>query len=242
MRRPESALSLAMSEPARNDDGLPSLFGYAALERVYGWKRRQIENAMRDGLLTRPMYAGKRAYWTAEQIDSYLAKLRGARVREAVTTPDDIAPERIEHALDVLVERWARQRGIDLPEGSFLSVNVPLTGEQMATKKAEIADAAAVGLEGLANEVTAALSAAHYIEALLIQRALLPQLAVHADTSLAQFGVFVSLAEAEWTEVGFMLLLRLLRGARFDAKEQPAVVMRRLVDDGVLAPIGFAQT
>jgi len=38
-----------MSEPARNADGLPSLLGYAALERIDGLKRRPLENAMRKG-------------------------------------------------------------------------------------------------------------------------------------------------------------------------------------------------
>lgn len=121
-----------MAQPARNADALPRLFGYAALERHYGWGRRTIENAMRKGLLCRPAYYGKRAYWTAEQVDDYLRRLRDERARVAVSAPDDIAPERIEDAFDVLAERWAEKRGLDLPPGSYVSINTPLTADQAA--------------------------------------------------------------------------------------------------------------
>jgi len=121
-----------MAEPARNDDGLPRLFGYAALERIYGWKRRTLENAVNAGKLRKPFYVGKVAHWYARDIDDYLGRLRGDLEDLAVSSPDKIAPENIEPALGVLAARLATARGIDLPPGSFVSVNAPVTADQLA--------------------------------------------------------------------------------------------------------------
>ncbi len=140
-----------MAQPARNADALPRLFGYAALERHYGWRRRTIENAMRKGLLCRPAYYGKRAYWTAEQVDDYLRRLRDDRARVAVSAPDDIAPERIEDAFDVLAERWAEKRGVDLPPGSYVSINTPLTADQAAQHASAAADDSQKAAQALAE-------------------------------------------------------------------------------------------
>ncbi len=132
-----------MAEPARNADGLPRLFGYAALERIYGWKRRTLENAVNAGKLRKPFYVGKVAHWYARDIDDYLGRLRGDLEDLAVNSPDKIAPENIEPALGVLAERLAAARGIDLPPGSFVSVNAPMTTEQAAQHASAANDALA---------------------------------------------------------------------------------------------------
>lgn len=120
-----------MSEPARNADGLPRLFGYAALERIYGWKRRTLENAVREGKLRKPFYVGKVASWYAKDIDDYLARLRGDLEELAVSDPSKIAPEQLESALGGLAERWADQRNLNLPPGSYVSINTPLAADQV---------------------------------------------------------------------------------------------------------------
>ena len=132
-----------MLDIARNDDGLPRLFGYAALERIYGWKRRTLENAVNAGKLRKPFYVGKAACWYAKDIDDYLGRLRGDLDELAVNTPDKIAPEAIESAVGALAERWAVQRDVALPAGSYVSINTPMTTEQSAQHASAATDALA---------------------------------------------------------------------------------------------------
>jgi predicted RNA-binding protein with PUA-like domain len=121
-----------MAEPARNAHGLPSIFGYEELERIYTWKRRTLENAVARGLLRKPFYVGKKAFWYGSDIDSYLARLRGELETLAVTAPDEIPAAQIEPAMSLLAERWAKQHGIEVQPGAHVSLSVPLTDAQKA--------------------------------------------------------------------------------------------------------------
>lgn len=134
-----------MSEPARNADGLVRLFGYAALERNYGWKRRTLENAVRAGKLRKPFYVGKEACWYANDIDDYLARLRGDLDELAVSSPDKIEPSDVETALGALATRWAAHNGVALPADAFVAIQAPMSSDQrdelLSSLETELTDA-----------------------------------------------------------------------------------------------------
>jgi hypothetical protein len=198
-----------MLEPARNDDGLPRLYGYAALERIYGWKRRTLENAVNAGKLRKPFYVGKAACWYAKDIDDYLARLRGDLDELAVSTPDKITPEAIETAVGSLVERWAGQHGLELPPGSFVSINSPPTTDQ----RAAVQRTATEERERSANELADAFARLDPVRGWLVVGGLIPALRPAADRFLENLaGVSPSETQEELRALAIDILDQAVEG------------------------------
>ncbi len=104
-----------MSNPHRNADGLPRLYTYGHLEATYGWKPRMLENAVRDGKLRRPTQMGKRVYWTGQDSDDYLKRLRGDLEKLAVDSPADVPTDKVAGALQAQGARFAAIHGDAIP-------------------------------------------------------------------------------------------------------------------------------
>ena len=228
---PESSSLLHMSKPDRNADGLTRLYTYEHLRSTYGWGRRPIENAVRAGKLRRPMMTGKRAAWTGNDIDDYLARLRGEREALALDSPADVPEDKIADALQQLSARFAAINGQPVAPEEVVGFTYKLTDEQ----RAAIAHNADAKQREMIEGILAQLDGLHFVEALMLQRAFLPPLRRFADEGLKQLGIEINMSDAEWREAAMLIVDRVINGETLPADTHPREVVEVLAEDGVLS-------
>jgi predicted DNA-binding transcriptional regulator AlpA len=114
---------------------LPKYVGYAEIAAATGMDKRQIQRLMARGKFPKPDgIPTKENRWRLSVILEWLAARNAEQIAAisdlAVTDPAKLKPEQLEEALSGAAAELARRAGIDLPPGSHVSVNVPLTAEQ----------------------------------------------------------------------------------------------------------------
>ena len=171
-----------MSKPDRNADGLTRLYTYEHLRSTYGWGRRTIENAVRAGKLRRPMMTGKRAAWTADDIDDYLARLRGDLEALAIDSPTDVPEHKIADALQQLTSRLASAMGHRIAPEAVSGFTFRPTDEQLAAA----AGAAVSDAETSTVDFCDMFGRLDAVRALLVAGGLMPILRPVVDQCLTQ--------------------------------------------------------
>lgn len=132
-----------------------------------------LENAVRAGKLRKPFYVGKEACWYANDIDDYLARLRGDLDELAVSSPDKMEPAELKNAVGSLAGRWATQNGVELPSDAFVAIQAPLSRDQ----KDEL-------LSSLETELTDAFARLDAVRAWIVIGGLMPVVRPETDRFL----------------------------------------------------------
>lgn len=122
---------------------LKSFVGYAELERLYGWKRRTLQDWVRKGKLRRgtPMPGGNVA-WRVEDIQQFYSVQFGDLAASAVSDPSKLAPHQIE---DAAFELAARHLSASVgepvrPDAVFMGAVRPAAPAEHAARQREALD------------------------------------------------------------------------------------------------------
>lgn len=165
---------------------LSKLVTYQELERLYGLSRRQLNRMQRDGRfpLAIQLSANKRA-WRLDVVEQWLAERNAKLAASAVTNAADVPDDQIG---DAIAELGSRLAGVS--KSDVLGVTVKLTDDQQA--------AMAAARRARVDSLVATLANLNPIDATVLVRALLPQLAPSMDAILAANGIDAKLTPQQW--------------------------------------------
>ena len=108
---------------------LPKLIGYRQLRELYGWPKRTVQEWIKARKFLKPLnLPGRENYWA---LDDIVAWMTGDLMRVAVSMPEDLDFEQIQHAELALCMRTIENaigQPVD-PEG-FCNVNVATASRQ----------------------------------------------------------------------------------------------------------------
>lgn len=218
---------------------LPRYVGYAEIAEATGIDRRTLQRLIARGNFPKPdALPTKENRWRLEVIAEWLEK-RNARQTAAlsdlaVTDPAKLKPDQVVDALQQLGARFASIHGQPVAPESVVGVTYQLTDEQRLVVAHEAAAKQRELIEGIVDR----LGGLHFVEALMLQRAFLPPLRRFADEGLKQFGIDINMSDAEWREVGLLLVDRVINGDVIEPSTHPREVVETLANDGVLAKRG----
>ena len=117
---------------------LPRYVGYVEIAEATGLDRRQIQRLMARGKFPKPDgIPTKENRWRLSVIVEWLEQRNADQIAaisdSAVTDPAKLKAEQLEDVLSGAAIELARRAGIELPAGSFVSVNAPLTADAFAS-------------------------------------------------------------------------------------------------------------
>jgi predicted DNA-binding transcriptional regulator AlpA len=156
---------------------LPKYVGYAEIAAATGMDKRQIQRLMARGKFPKPDgIPTKENRWRLSVILEWLVARNAEQMATisdlAVTDPAKLKPEQLEEALSGAAAELARRAGIDLPPGSHVSVNVPLSDEQQAALQRSAVEAR----DAAANALFAAFEQLGEGRAMLVAAGLMPSM------------------------------------------------------------------
>lgn len=158
------------------DSGLPRLVGYRELEEAFGLKRKQLDRMQADGRFPRAMHitgvGGNRRAWELKQVLEWFDAQRNRVTSLAVTDASKLKDEQLSDALSNAATEWARRSGIALPPGSKLTLDVPLSEEQLAQQLR----AAAEARDQSVNQLFDAFARLDQVHAIVVAAGLMPAL------------------------------------------------------------------
>jgi len=116
---------------------LPRYVGYVEIAEATGLDRRQIQRLMAQSKFPRPDgIPTKENRWRLSVIVDWLEQRNAEQIAaisdRAVTDPSKLEPEQLEDVLSGALTELARRAGVELPSGSLVSVNVPVTSGDLA--------------------------------------------------------------------------------------------------------------
>ena len=231
----ESVTVTAMAKTAARAE-LPRYVGYAEIAEATGIDKRQIQREMARGKFPKPdALPTKENRWRLSVVLAWLEQRNAEQIANlsdlAVTDPAKLKPEQLGDALQALGARLASLHGQQIAADDVVGITYKLSDEQ----RAAIAHNAAAEQRELIEESLKRLEAMHSIEALLLVRSFLPQLAPFADSLLKHMNLDIYMSKEDWAEIGWRLVDRIVNGETLPEQMRPRDMVEALADDGVLS-------
>lgn len=156
---------------------LPRYIGYSEIADATGMDKRQIQRLMAQGKFPRPDgIPTKENRWRLSVVNEWFALRNGeqmARLSElAVSDPSKLKPDELDDAFSNMASEWARRHDLSLPDGSYVSVNTPMTSEQNAAAQ----QAASEANERVASALFEALGKLDQVRGMVVMAGLVPSL------------------------------------------------------------------
>ncbi len=193
---------------------LPKYVGYVEIAETTGMDKRQIQRLMACGKFPKPDgIPTKENRWRLSVIRDWLEQRNADQIAaisdRAVTDPSKLKPEELGTALSNAAAEWARRNGLDLPPGSYVSINTPLTDEQLAA----VQRTAAQDREESVRALTDAFARLDPVRGWLVVGGLIPALRPVADRFLEKMnGVPPTETQDELRALAIDILDQAMRG------------------------------